>query len=364
MLQNFNSPFPVVPGNQIDFSHAEILKKRINSIIGAAMSFPGSQPVNFTQQHLIELEKEDYYVCEKSDGTRVLLYIRMDKNDDQDVYLIDRMNHYFHLSSVKFPAPNCMNVDPNTPNWDSLVDGELVYDIEPDGSCTLILLAFDMLIDKGLNIMEKTLDERLGHLLVLIKDYNKLMLRNNPQLANNQPLKFTFKEMEKSYGLEKVIEEITSKLKHKNDGLIFTSANLKWKSPSKNSIDFLLKVEHDQNKEMPRFCLFQQGNNGYEYFNDMNVTYEQWKIWIDNNEKLDERLVEVVCNPSSLSWQFLRFRDDKLYPNPSTTVDKIVQSIKDGIDKEKLIAQTHKIHDSWKKREQERNQQILLRNEV
>ncbi|CAJ0642295.1 3981_t:CDS:10 [Entrophospora sp. SA101] len=324
MLQNFNSPFPVVPGNQIDFSHAEILKKRINSIIGAAMSFPGSQPVNFTQKHLIELEKED----------------------------------------VKFPAPNCMNVDPNTPNWDSLVDGELVYDIEPDGSCTLILLAFDMLIDKGLNIMEKTLDERLGHLLVLIKDYNKLMLRNNPQLANNQPLKFIFKEMEKSYDLEKVIEEITSKLKHKNDGLIFTSANLKWKSPSKNSIDFLLKVEHDQNKEMPRFCLFQQGNNGYEYFNDMNVTYEQWKIWIDNNEKLDERLVEVVCNPSSSSWQFLRFRDDKLYPNPSATVDKIVQSIKDGIDEEKLIAQTHKIHDSWKKREQERNQQLPTNNKV
>ncbi|CAH1761171.1 3313_t:CDS:2 [Entrophospora sp. SA101] len=293
-LQNFNSvPFPVIPGNRIDFSRAEILKKRINSILGAAVNFPGSQPVSFTLQHLIELEKEDYYVCEKSDGARVLLYIRMDKNGDQDVYL----NHYFHLPGVKFPIPNT-NVDPNTHNWDSLVDGELVYDVEPDGS------------------------------------------------------------MEKSYGLEKVIKETTLKLKHKSDGLIFTSADLKWKPPNENSIDFLLKVEHDQNKEMPRFCLFQRGNNGYEYFNDMSVTYEQWKMWIDNNEKLNERLVEVVCNPSSSSWQFLRFRDDKLQPNFSTVVDKILQSIKDGVDKETLILQSNKIRDSWKRREQERKQRV------
>ncbi|CAJ0845040.1 2569_t:CDS:2 [Entrophospora sp. SA101] len=325
-LQNFNSvPFPVIPGNRIDFSRAEILKKRINSILGAAVNFPGSQPVSFTLQHLIELEKEDYYVCEKSDGARVLLYIRMDKNGDQDVYL----NHYFHLPGVKFPIPNT-NVDPNTHNWDSLVDGELVYDVEPDGS----------------------------RLFLLIKDYNKLILRNNPQFANNQPFKFAFKEMEKSYGLEKVIKETTLKLKHKSDGLIFTSADLKWKPPNENSIDFLLKVEHDQNKEMPRFCLFQRGNNGYEYFNDMSVTYEQWKMWIDNNEKLNERLVEVVCNPSSSSWQFLRFRDDKLQPNFSTVVDKILQSIKDGVDKETLILQSNKIRDSWKRREQERKQRV------
>nr|CAG8494986.1 5365_t:CDS:10 [Entrophospora candida] len=273
----------------------------------------------------------------------------------------------FHC--VKFPIPNT-NVDPNTHNWDSLVDGELVYDVEPDGSYTLILLAFDMLIDKGLNITEKLLDKRLGRLFLLIKDYNKLILRNNPQFANNQPFKFAFKEMEKSYGLEKVIKETTLKLKHKSDGLIFTSAEssykmgtnekiLKWKPPNENSIDFLLKVEHDQNKEMPRFCLFQRGNNGYEYFNDMSVTYEQWKMWIDSNEKLNERLVEVVCNPSSSSWQFLRFRDDKLQPNFSTVVDKILQSIKDGVDKETLILQSNKIRDSWKRREQERKQRIV-----
>lgn len=36
--------------------------------------FPGSQPVSFGSQHFEWLESEDYYICEKSDGIRYLLY--------------------------------------------------------------------------------------------------------------------------------------------------------------------------------------------------------------------------------------------------------------------------------------------------
>jgi len=51
--------------------------------------FPGSQPVSFAVDDLQKLDTKDYWVCEKSDGVRVLLFIYKDtQTNDQMVFLV------------------------------------------------------------------------------------------------------------------------------------------------------------------------------------------------------------------------------------------------------------------------------------
>ena len=99
--------------------------------------------------------------------------------------------------------------------------------------------------------------------------------------------------MELSYGLEKVMREVIPNLKHKSDGLIFTSAisgyktgtcdkMLKWKPPHENSIDFQLHLDfsHAQNNDAkPRFRLYKWiQKDDHSYFGEMYVTDEEWEV--------------------------------------------------------------------------------------
>jgi len=78
---------PVAP------EHERILRQRIAGLLDIGPSqFPGAQPVSFLQEHLEELQHEDYFVSEKSDGTRYLMYITLDAANppQQNVYLVGK----------------------------------------------------------------------------------------------------------------------------------------------------------------------------------------------------------------------------------------------------------------------------------
>lgn len=90
-----------------------------------------------------------FWVCEKSDGQRVLMLIVLNKRiDQQEVYLIDRKNNYrqqhpaFFFPYHEIPPSNAAHrkfddmrvvADRYGVRSDTLLDGELVLDEEPDG---------------------------------------------------------------------------------------------------------------------------------------------------------------------------------------------------------------------------------------
>src|SRR4051794_28208603 len=117
------------------------------------MSFPArSRPA---------LTLYSYYVCEKSDGMRYLLYLTADHAGNEIHYLIDRKNDYWFIPSgaLHFPVPR----DQQSFHTNTLIDGELVFDKVPGGGTQPKYLVFDCMVLDGNSLMNRTLDKRLAY---------------------------------------------------------------------------------------------------------------------------------------------------------------------------------------------------------
>jgi mRNA guanylyltransferase len=83
-------PIPNIPGEPASPDIAYHLSNRVAELCGLRQpKFPGSQPVSFTTDSLAMLENMDFWVCEKSDGVRVLLYVVLNPSTgEQEVWLV------------------------------------------------------------------------------------------------------------------------------------------------------------------------------------------------------------------------------------------------------------------------------------
>ncbi|KAG0307304.1 Dcp1p-Dcp2p decapping enzyme complex alpha subunit [Dissophora globulifera] len=334
-----------------------VVKKAVPSGSGTTLGAPsGAQPVSFTRNTLTELRSEDYFVSEKSDGVRVLLYCVLHQNGQQQVFLVDRKNKFSYVPQLRFPVLNPAPGE-NPYHNDTIVDGELVTDREPNGQVVVRYLAFDLLAYRGNNILAKPLTSRLARLQnEFVGPYREMLRKASPEFINSQPFKVSLKEMQLSYGIEKMFREVIPNLKHGSDGLIFTSAiapyvpstntkMLKWKPPSENTVDFKLTLEfRNQNgaqnsPQKPQFLLFEwKGGQDYAPFGQMIVDDDQWERWQSTSTQLQNRIVEVNYSPSHQGWRFFRFRDDKEHGNHSSVVKKVVESIRDGVEADEMAA--------------------------
>ncbi|KAL7283606.1 hypothetical protein ACG7TL_003041 [Trametes sanguinea] len=367
---------PDLPGVPVPYGspQEQWLKQYVAALCGLDnQRFPGSQPVSFAARDLEKLEREDFWVAEKSDGIRVLLFVQADMNsNDQAVYLIDRHNSYREVTGLYFPHHG----DPRRPLKNSIVDGELVIDVHPRTKQEkLRFLAFDCLVVDNQNVMNRTLDKRYGRLQEwMYKPYQK-MLRDHPHMAMTQPFDFKVKDVKFSYRVEDVFNIDIPQLQHGNDGLIYTCVStpytpgtdqniLKWKPPSENSIDFKLVLRFPptpgkplvpdfQSKpvfELHVWCGDDRGKPRYEFYDVMHVEDEEWERMKAADEQFDDRIVEVHWDVVGEHWRMMRFRDDKPNGNHKSVVDNIIKSIADGVEKDALLARSATIRNNWKAR--------------
>ncbi|MBW0482985.1 hypothetical protein O181_022700 [Austropuccinia psidii MF-1] len=375
-MVNVNFPVPDrIPGRLInDPQHLYYLKQHLANLCGlkSTQKFPGSQPVSFTCESLELLESEDFWVCEKSDGVRVMVLIVVKASPQgpiQEVYFINRKDEFYLIDNIIFPYFE----NPNRYLKDTILDGELVIDIEPNrnNKQSLKFLAFDCIVWEGDTLMKRPLINRYGRLKDWVIAPHNRLLQTQPALKKHMPFEVELKKMELAYGIDKVFRQDLPKLKHGNDGLIFTSAIapyqmgtdpkiLKWKPPSENSIDFRLELrfpprEGEPNEadfyKKPLFILMMNcGNDGEQFFDTIEMSDEEWTERKKRREQLDNRVVEVVWDNTKNTWKLLRFRDDKTTGNYKDVVFKIIISIRDGVEADELCKRSGKIRAAWKAR--------------
>jgi len=339
------------------------------------------------------LTSYSYYVCEKSDGIRYLLYLTEDEAGKECHYLIDRKNDYWwiHQRNLHFPMPH----DYQAFHTGTLIDGELVMDTLPNGDKEPKFLVFDLLaLDGKAGLLEKPLDKRLGYFKELVMKPYKALFAKYPQELPFQAFVVEMKEMQYSYGIEMMFREVLPSLKHQNDGLIFTCRTspyqfgtdphiLKWKAPHDNTIDFRLRlvfreVEPATEEEraelaalgkktftdydsMPeaRLLVFRGSDRGqpeYEEFPEkLYLTEEEWETLKSWGDPLQDRVVECVLDEEK-RWRLYRFRDDKTEANHISTVNSVLESIKDAVSEAELLAAAKGIKDGWKMRQAQQQQ--------
>lgn len=342
-----------------------------------------------------------YYVCEKSDGIRYLLYLTAepigpDGELVESPFLIDRKNNFWYIDTKELHFP-LRDRPVNEYHIETLIDAELVMEEFPEGKEPR-LLVFDCLVLDGQSLMQRTLDKRLAYFKERVLQPQRELLDKYPDEKRFQPFTVHMKSMQFAYGIEMMFSQVLPSLHHGNDGLIFTCTGspyqfgtdqhiLKWKPADENTLDFRWQMEYkkyypngdegsgdwyydyDGKPVAKLYVLGGSGHGGvnpfthratrgkwYQYFDNMYLEDELWEQLKALGDPLDDRIIEGYRDEEG-RWRFTRFRDDKNEANHISTVENVLASIKDAVSKQELLEAAPNIKERWKARAEVRKQQ-------
>lgn len=323
------------------------------------VEFIGSHPVGLAYDCIEYLLDEDYYVCEKTDGIRLMMFIY-----NGIIYFYDRKNVFYQTDLII-----------NT-NLTFLFDGEMY--IEKD---KYIYSMFDCLIYDSLPKVEFYLNKRLGYCF----EFEKVIKKGCIKLKNDSNLKRFYiigKNMSKSYAFTQVLDSIKT-LSHDNDGLIFTPVNrpylfysrsniFKWKPPNLNTVDFLIKdagitdlfylyctANRNQIESLDRikhtnsyiFCGYYINDDDNTKSSDLDNVIGEF-IYDFDQTTIDLDDLAIIKG----KWCLHRIRTDKNTPNNVTIVLDTLNSLENLLKAEDLKKYQDQIRDNYKKRSMEASQ--------
>lgn len=241
--------------------------------------FPGPQPISIEKKHIPILSKNEYLVCEKTDGVRHFLVCFTDLQNRKICALVNRSFDY--------------TLYPLTVPRDTLLDGELLGDT---------FIVHDAVCIKGEDVRLKNLHDRLKYAHAVTK-----------AILPIPSLKVVCKKMIPYSEMKHLV------LGEKTDGVIFTPVNepvrmgthrtlFKWKPLERITIDFYIK-----------------NGNFYIQHESKLLVVQKYPEHADKEEGIYE------CSYDGDIWEPIMKRTDKSHPNNKRTFERTLVNIKEKI---------------------------------
>lgn len=369
-------PIPRIPGDRILGSEiSRDLEHRLCDVCGLkSKRFTPSLPVAFRLQSLKSILNEDYWVCEKSDGVRVVVFLTTSlTSHEQELYLVDRKNTFFRVDLRMSDEIDRLSNNLH----DTVLDGELVYETSEEGVNKTKLLLFDCLAINNENVTKLPFQWRYACLQNQVLPIIEAFLRRHTDIHSTLGFEPLLKPMSRAYDVASILQKMPN-LQHRTDGLIFTCLHspytfgsnfkiLKWKPPGYVTIDFLLRFKQNMSEkstcrntmdkmiEKPSLELHLRTNdNSHVYFDDIAIDDDEWTRWKQCGTCLDGRIVE--CAPIFVTsctgeirenWKIIRLREDKIVANHYSIITRTLESIHHGVSESKLVKSVPGIARNW-----------------
>lgn len=265
--------------------------------------FPGCQPISIEYKHFDLIRKNDYVVCEKTDGVRFMLLAFM-YGSHKVCVLVNRALDMF-LCKLAFRR---------TFYEGTILEGELYKDT---------FLIYDCLKESGIIVGHKNFIDRLEYcekavkkLLALKSDVTKIQVKKFHLMCDYE------------YFLNEYLPTVTQEV----DGLIFTPINcpvkigthetmFKWKPCEKNTIDFQARSVNG------KWRLYVQ-EKGELVFESIIPEDKFDTSWIRENMILE---CKYISEDTPMWWMPIMQRTDKTYPNNRRTFYRTLVNIKEDI---------------------------------